>query len=796
MLSLFSNHGILGLNARSLLYIKPFNPKKVTALADSKLKTKSYLAARGIPVAKLYGRVETREQARTFDFSQLPDECVLKPNHGYGGEGIIILRGRDKKGRFLRNGKRPMDDMELREHLEDILDGKFSLKGLPDSGFFEQILTTHECFARFRPVGLPDLRIIVFNLVPVMAMLRIPTADSDGKANIHLGGIGIGIDMAKGTTTYGAQYRDMIKELPHGGPVAGHKIPFWDDILLVCSRIQQITNIGYLACDITIDQHQGPMLLEVNARAGLMVQVANLAPLRSRLERVQGIKVDSPEKGVRIGQDLFGRKAKSAPAKSTTEQGKPTLGLHETIKVTVADGSAVEVPSRIASDAERTIFDTKLLNELLEKDGAEPAEDTKNGYKVKFALAGKKLQTVVTVADLEGEDLAVIGTRDLAGFLIDPSKKTVEAKQKTTTKKVDLRALDKQLGQLDRDLLLLKYIKPINLGEEMERMQADPLYNPTFSYPEVPLELPDIEKKLDERIEDDSPLGKLLNKKRIELIQRINLLKARGDAEKFTEASITLFGRPSAELLAQAKEDFAARAACELSEQPDKNIDAEEAAERFNTVLEKYGLHNWQASVRQKLVADVTVGGNSVYIRADAKFSEEAIASLIAHEIETHVITSENGSHQPYLLLRRGCAQYLDTQEGLAIYNQNQVLSTHAEKRFNPPRNLIGLEFSLTHSLAQTRTFLESEMGYHPQKAITQAITMKRGLCDTSEPGGFTKSIVYYRGLKAIEQFVADGGDLKRLYIGKVTLADLPIIEELPNLQTPLILPSWLREDK
>ncbi len=491
MLPFLSNRGVLGLNARSLLYIKPFNPKKATALADSKLKTKAYLAARGIPVAKLYGRIETREQVWNFDFSQLPDECVLKPNRGYGGEGIIVLRGRDKKGNFLRNGKHPMTDQELREHIEDILDGKFSLKGMADTAFFEQILKPHNCFARFRPVGLPDLRIIVFNLVPVMAMLRIPTADSDGKANIHLGGIGIGIDIAKGTTTYGAQYHDMIETLPHGEATAGHKIPYWDDILLICSKIQQITNIGYLAVDITIDEQMGPALLEVNARAGLMVQVANLAPLRSRLERVGGIKVDSPEKGVRLGQDLFGSKTKK---KTTDTNVKPTVGVHEQIQVTLGDGSNVEVSATIASDQERTAFSPSFIQSLSEKGGASKDEGT-GLYKVKFSLHGKKIQTLVKEGDTDEQ--VVIGTRDLSGFLIDPNKKAEPTTQKPAVKKVDLRAMDRLLAQMDKDLLLLKHIKPLNLEEETKRLKEDELYNPTFTYSEIGSDLDDAQRRLD-----------------------------------------------------------------------------------------------------------------------------------------------------------------------------------------------------------------------------------------------------------------------------------------------------------
>ncbi len=787
MPSFFSNHGVLGLNARSLLYIKPFNPTKATALADSKLKTKAYLAARGIPVAKLYGRIETRDQLLSFDFSQLPDECVLKPNHGFGGEGIIVLKGRDKRGRFLRNGKLPMDEQELREHIEDILDGKFSLKGVLDTAFFEQILKPHDCFARFRPVGLPDIRVIVFNLVPVMAMVRIPTADSDGKANIHLGGIGIGIDIAKGTTTYAAQYHSMVETLSHGEVAMGHPIPYWDDILLVCSKIQQLTNIGYLAVDITIDEQMGPALLEVNARAGLEVQVANLAPLRSRLERVQGLKVESPEKGVRIGQDLFGSKTKKQ-TKDQPNGEKPTLGIKETITITLKDQSTMEIDATIASDEERTTFSATLLQDLLEKKGAEQ-DKTEGFYRVKFTLGGKKIQTVVR--ESAEEDGVSIGSRDLSGFLIDPSKKQQVKAKKATVKKLDLRGVDRVFGQIDKDLLLLKHIKPLNLEEEQLRLQADALYNPTFVYSEIETNLDETRKKLDEPIKDDSPLGILLEKKRKELITRIDLLQSRGKNEQFTKLSQKLFGKPNASLLSAAQKECDEREACDANTK--KPLSAEDALKKFEAVLKRYALHDWQVSIRQKLVARVTVGGSKIYIRADGTFSEEDIDSLIAHEIETHVLTAENGTHQPYHLLRRGPTGYLDTQEGLAIYNERRVLGPYAEKRYNPPKNLLGLEYSLGHSLAQTRTYLEAELGYTPERALQQSISMKRGLGDTSDAGGFTKSMTYFRGVRAIEKFVDGGGDLKRLYIGKVALDDLELIEQLPDLKSPLILPEFLR---
>ncbi len=794
MFSFFSwYHGVLGINARNLLYIKPFNPKKAIAFADDKLKTKAFLTARGIPAAKIYARIEDRDQLRAFDFSKLPNECVLKPNFGFGGEGIMILKGRNKHGQFKR-GKEIITNAELIEHIEDILDGKFSLGGRRDTAFFEQTLVSHDCFTPFRPVGLPDIRIIVFNLVPVMAMLRIPTAVSDGKANLHLGGIGIGIDIAKGTTTHAAQYHHMISELPHGGIPSGHVIPYWDDILLICSRIQQITNIGYLAADIAIDQQMGPAVLEVNARAGLNVQIANLAPLQSRLERVKGLKVASPEKGVRMGQDLFGQKVKQAQDQLKKDE-RPVLGLKETIVISGA-GSTFEEPCLITPEQDRTEFSAELLKELCEKNAVTIKNKKAGTYRVKFSLGGKKLQTLVgTASDLSGLERAVIGRRDLTEFLIDPTREKGE-QFTTSAVKSDLRAVDKMLAQYDRDLLLLKYLKPTNLDAERQRLNEDAKYNPIFSYQEVGINLDEAERRLQEEVQDDSPLGILLEKKRQELLNRIVLLRARGDAESFTQASVALYGKATSSLIRAASASLHNRTACELPPPITEFLSAEKAKARFEAVLSRYSLHDWQVSIRLHLVADCTVGGNNVYLRDGAFFAPDHIEALIKHEIETHILIAENGDHQPYALFRRGCAGYLDTQEGLAIYNQNRIYSLLHEKRYNPPRNLLGVDFVLEHSFADTRQYLHEEIGYDIEKALTQTIAMKRGLGDTSEPGGFTKSVVYFRGLRSIEKFIDDDGDIRRLYIGRVALEDLSIVEEIADLQPPVLLPDFLREEQ
>lgn len=787
MFPFLSNKGILGLNARNLLYIKPYNPRKAVAFADDKLKTKAFLAARGVPVAKIYARIENRDQLRTFDFKSLPDECVLKPNYGFGGEGIIILKGR-KNGQFLEQGKRPITEEAMREHIEDILDGKFSVNGREDTAFFEKILVTDRCFAPFHPAGLPDIRIVVFNLVPVMAMLRIPTVESGGKANVHQGGIGIGIDLSKGTTTYATQYNKIIHQLPHGGSPSGIAIPGWQDILLIASKIQYITNIGYIAVDLTIDADMGPALLEVNARAGLMVQIANLAPLRARLERVSGIDVVTPEKGVRLALDLFGQKRKKSP--DSEEDTRPVLGTYETISI-AGVGASVDVTALLSAEQERTIFSPSLLTELQSIGGVTKLE-TEEGYRVKFALGGRKIQTIARIGEVPPAVRAIVGRRDLSGFLIDPVK--AQSPVASSGVKEDLRAIDKFLATVDHDLLLLKYVKPENLFEERARALEDPRYNPVFQYKPVDIDMNDAEARLIALSPDDSALGLLLRKKRRELLQRITILRARGDTRAFTDACSAMYGQPTSVLLSAASSILRNQQACDIA-RPETMLTAEQVAPILERALTTYGLHDWRVEIRDSVIARMTVGSRSVYLRRDAVFPREDIQGLIAHEIETHVLTSENGSHQPYELFRRGFAQYMDTQEGLAVYNQNRFLSPHHDKRYGPARNILGTAFALEHSFADTRRYLQEELGYDPDKALTKAIDMKRGIIHTAEPGGFTRGIVYFRGLRAIEHFIAEGGDLRRLYVGKIALEDLDLLKDIPGIKEPLILPEFLRDE-
>ena len=143
---------------------------------------------------------------------------------------------------------------------------------------------------------MPDVRVIVYRGYPAMAMVRLPTRASDGKANLHQGAVGAGVDISLGETLTGVLGNEPVDEHPDTGAlIAGLVIPHWDFILQSAARGYEVTELGYLGVDMVIDRDKGPLILEMNARPGLNIQIANGGGLLSRLRRVD--EIHDPEAG-------------------------------------------------------------------------------------------------------------------------------------------------------------------------------------------------------------------------------------------------------------------------------------------------------------------------------------------------------------------------------------------------------------------------------------------------------------------------------------------------------------------
>jgi uncharacterized protein (TIGR02421 family) len=288
----------------------------------------------------------------------------------------------------------------------------------------------------------------------------------------------------------------------------------------------------------------------------------------------------------------------------------------------------------------------------------------------------------------------------------------------------------------------------------------------------------------------EKAVGILLRKKADEIRRKIELLEARGKPD-FTAASVRLYGAPEQDLVRLAIKEVSGMP-FEFPG-PKKEYSAKDAARAFEKKLKEFGLEGWQVIIKEEMVSDAVAGkDNSILIRADAVFSEERLKGLIAHEIETHVFTAMNGSLQPWKIFRRGLADYLLTEEGLAIYNQEKTETSETPKKYWAASSVIGLDISIQGGFSDVYAEV-LKYGFDEKRALRVALKVKRGLTDTSRPGAFTKDVIYFKGREMIREFARGGGDLKELYIGKTSLPDLEIIRKVSGLKKPLWLPKYLQ---
>ncbi len=421
---------VLGLNDRNLTYIRPSNSLEAIRIADNKLLAKKVLKRAGLPVLETYAVIKKTKELKTFNWEELPSAFALKPNRGLSGEGIIIVYGRKKKfpHPWVKANKKLVYTKDLRDHVYNILEGNYSLTGLPDVAFFEERTKLLKLFKPYGYRGIPDIRIIVYNSVPVMAELRLPTKDSDGRANLHLGSVGVGIDMGTGITTTAIWRDHLVEYAPHTRMLLrGLQVPDWKEILRLAIQAQAVSKIGYLGVDIAIDRDKGPTILELNARPGLSIQIANLAPLGDRLKRVKGLKVSSVSKGVKIAQDLFGGEVEEELEEIS---GRKVIGINEPIEIIDSQGDKYPTMCKIDTGAYRTTICKSTAKELgLNKfikskkvRGALGAEE-RPVIDLSFVLDKKLVTTEAFIADRQQMKYdIIIGRKDLKRFLVNPAK--------------------------------------------------------------------------------------------------------------------------------------------------------------------------------------------------------------------------------------------------------------------------------------------------------------------------------------------------------------------------------------
>lgn len=301
--------GILGMNSRNIEFIAAHNPRHLYPIVDNKLKTKEYARTFDIPTPTLRYVIQHHYEVKKH-LDRLRDlgAFVIKPAKGSGGKGILVISGY-AEDHFIKSSGAAIDERAIRRHLSNILAGLYSLAGTPDVVIVEDVIEMAPFFNTFSFQGIPDIRVIVFQGYPVMSMLRLATEVSDGKANLHQGAVGVGLSIATGACIQAVQFGRIVETHPDTGAVLGSiRIPDWESILLLASQCYEMTGLGYIGADIVIDKHRGPLLLELNARPGLTIQVTNGTGLRGRLDRIAALerKKRSVSDRVKLSREMFG----------------------------------------------------------------------------------------------------------------------------------------------------------------------------------------------------------------------------------------------------------------------------------------------------------------------------------------------------------------------------------------------------------------------------------------------------------------------------------------------------------
>lgn len=280
--------GVLGINRRNRDFVMRYNPRHLYPLVDDKLRTKRLAEEFGVPTPPLFAALENEYQVRELpELLAGREGFAMKPAHGAGGDGILIAMAR-RGDRFRRAKGNWVGFDELAYHASNILSGVYSLGGQHDIAMIEHRVTSDPLFEAISFGGVPDVRIIVLKGYPAMAMVRLPTQQSDGKGNLHQGAIGSGIDLASGRTLHGVWGNERTEIHPDTeARLAGLAIPDWEQFLLLAARCFDMTELGYLGVDIVLDRELGPLLLELNARPGLNIQIANDAGLEHRFARIE-----------------------------------------------------------------------------------------------------------------------------------------------------------------------------------------------------------------------------------------------------------------------------------------------------------------------------------------------------------------------------------------------------------------------------------------------------------------------------------------------------------------------------
>lgn len=797
------------MNARNLQYIKKFNPRKSIRLADNKFRTKTFLWERWIPVPATYDVIKSRKELYEYDFGTLPvDEFIVKPNKWSRWRGIYRVKRLDesidtsllpfkslwrleqmfgeKKSQHEYSYKVSWEvwsENFFKRHLLDIVDGKNSLTQWHDSILLEELLIPWNGFETFCEHWLADIRVIVFNLIPVAAMLRVPTEESEWKANLDRWALWFWLNIS--TWKVNSLYKKWKIYRTHFPEEFSHfqwkKISYRDDILLYSSKIQYFANLWYLALDRVLTE-QGPKILEINARAWLKFQLAAILPLRKRLEKIKELKITSPEKWVEITKSLF------------NEYKWHVISSSKVVYLTQHGRIQYEKDESTFSEDVLVDVDLKRSKALVSQELASKIASSNWVYSLildETHITFKKFS--YDISEKTDETKIVLWKNLVQDYYVKPIKKvftrsnTIPSSSLYPWERDELHILDEKILNLWKKLNLSRILKPTNYLDQLDLfIEKNGVYNPQFEYKrpsdqllhEIHTKLDKIEKKYFwQSPKFQSPFAQLFLDKIWELRRKHALLIAykQQDADAILAANINLYGTLDQDNLALAKEL--------VFEHTNNNelLWPFLTSGEVRAKIKKKLLDVWVKWVRIVYDSEMTsrmsvVRGKTITIKIAqwTQFREIDLDATLEHEIWVHIVRRMAWRDSGWHILRNGTADFIVDEEGLAVWKSLQVLPESYQRMWRYIRYyLLSRAWSLDF-IWLWRTV--SSLKWNPlRKVFMDVLRMKKWIEDTSKIWPwmvYYKDKVYLDGQKKLESRIEQWWNIDDLKYGKIKIED------------------------
>lgn len=342
---------------------------------------------------------------------------------------------------------------------------------------------------------------------------------------------------------------------------------------------------------------------------------------------------------------------------------------------------------------------------------------------------------------------------------------------------LELKKVDKELCDIEKDLNFYSFLNPLNREKEKDKffsyIEEGKVYNPTFEYPDKSFQ--PYYKKLGtllEKVGEKTNLGKLFVDKIKYIRKKISMICA-SDYE-FPVISKRLYGGITEDVIEEAREILKSHS----RSFGDERVTPEEMAKQLKKELQEYNL-NWDVTISSKIVPKISILSNveTVNINKKYNYTKEELERLKVHEM-VHILRGVNGAMQPWKIFKHGLARYEETEEGLAICTESIAGKLKRDKR--QLRIYAGRLLSINYGLNNSfyKTFCNLRNYFSPYMAYRLTERVKRGLKNTKNKGAFTKDRYYLTGWRKVENFMSQG-NLDTLYVGKIGLEHVNIIEEL-----------------